>query len=87
MTQHRSDITLNKKDIATIRKQFKPNNDLLNISDIFNVYIMKESSEIYHEQSQPFEMLEEEQQELFLHNFKKVLGGNLDEKLFKLKLR
>ncbi|SHF94593.1 DUF4317 domain-containing protein [Ornithinibacillus halophilus] len=78
---------MNKKDIANIRKQFKVNNDLLKIHEIFNVYIMKESSDIYHHQSMPFEMLEEEQQELFMANFKKVLTGQLDEKLFELKFQ
>ncbi|MCM3733822.1 DUF4317 domain-containing protein [Fictibacillus nanhaiensis] len=78
---------MNKKDIAQIRKQFKKDNDSLKIFNIFNVYIMKESSEIYHHQSQPFEMLDSEQQELFLNNFKKLLGGSLDEKLFELKFK
>ncbi|MBD8070747.1 DUF4317 domain-containing protein [Bacillus sp. PS06] len=78
---------MNKKDIAHIRKQFKINNDLLKISDIFNVYIMKETSEIYHHQSQPFEMLDQDQQELFMTNFKKLLAGQLDEKLFELKFQ
>ncbi|WP_067724678.1 DUF4317 domain-containing protein [Oceanobacillus damuensis] len=78
---------MNKKDIANIRKQFKINNDLLKINEIFNVYIMKESSEIYHQQSLPFELLEEEQKDLFMSNFKKVLSGQLDEKLFELKFQ
>lgn len=76
---------MNKKDIADIRKQFKLDNDLLKLKEIFNVYIMKESSDIYHQQSQPFEMLDQDEQELFLSNFKKVLTGNLDEKIFELK--
>lgn len=76
---------MNKKDIANIRKQFKVGNDLLKISEIYNVYIMKESSEIYHHESQPFEMLDDDQKELFMNNFKKVLTGGLDEKLFELK--
>lgn len=78
---------MNKKDIANIRKQFKLNNDLLKIKDIFNVYIMKESSDIYHYESMPFEMLEVEQQEMFFENFKKVLSGQLDEKLFELRFQ
>ncbi|WP_070120947.1 DUF4317 domain-containing protein [Bacillus marinisedimentorum] len=78
---------MNKKDIANIRKQFKPDNDLLKIKDIFNVYVMKESSDIYHQESRPFPMLEQEQQELFLSNFKKVLTGQLDTKLFELKFQ
>lgn len=80
-------LFMNKKDVANIRKQFKANNDLLKVNEIFNVYIMKESSEIYHHQSQPFEMLDEDQQELFMDNFKKVLTGQMDEKLFELKFR
>lgn len=78
---------MNKKDIANLRKQFKVNNDLLKINEFFNVYIMKESSEIYHQQSMPFDLLEQEQKELFLDNFKKVLSGQLDEKLFELKFQ
>ncbi|WP_027963784.1 DUF4317 domain-containing protein [Halalkalibacillus halophilus] len=78
---------MNKKDIANIRKQFKLDNELMKINDIFNVYIMKESSEIYHYQSLAFDLLEEEQKELFMNNFKKVLTGQLDEKLFELKFQ
>ncbi|WP_257351630.1 DUF4317 domain-containing protein [Pseudalkalibacillus decolorationis] len=76
---------MNKKDIAGIRRQLKVDNDLLKVSDIFNVYIMKETTEVYHHQSQPFEMLDRDQQELFINNFKKVLTGHLSEKLFELK--
>lgn len=76
---------MNKKDIADIRKHFKPNTDLLKIKDIYNVYIRQESSEIYHEESQSFALLDVEQQELFFANFKKVLGGKLGVKLFEVK--
>ena len=78
---------MNKKDVANIRKQFKLDNDLMNITDIFNVYIRKESSDLYHQESQPFSMLDQEQQELFLNNFKKVLTGQLDTKLFEVKFQ
>lgn len=78
---------MNKKDIAAIRKQFKLDTDLLKIADIYNVYIKQESNEIYHEESQSFSLLDREQQELFLTNFKKVLGGKLDVKLFEVKFQ
>ncbi|WP_404404361.1 DUF4317 domain-containing protein [Jeotgalibacillus malaysiensis] len=78
---------MDKKDVANIRKQLKTDNDLLRISDIFNVYIMKESTDIYHYQRQPFEMLDSDQQELFMNNFKKVLTGQMNEKLFELKFK
>lgn len=78
---------MNKKDIANIRKQFKLNNNYMKILEIFNVYVKKESGEIYHHVCQPFQMLEQETQELFLANFRKVLTGHLDAKLFELKFK
>lgn len=78
---------MNKKDIAHIRKQFKVDNDSLKIQEIFNVYVKKESGEVYHQISQPFQLLEQQTQELFFANFKKVLAGNLDTKLFELKFK
>jgi len=78
---------MNKKDIANIRKEFKLDNYKLNIREIFNVYVKSESGEIYHYVSQPFQMLEQEIQELFLDNFKKVLTGQLDSKLFEVKFK
>lgn len=76
---------MNKKDVAQIRKQFKVDNELLQIKDIFNVYVKKESGEVFHHVNQPFKMLELQPQELFMDNFKKVLAGQLDAKLFELK--
>lgn len=78
---------MNQKDVAHLRRQFKPDNHLLRIHDIFNVYVMKESSEIYHHESKPFPMLERDQQELFLGNFRKLLSGQFDQKLFELKFQ
>ena len=81
------ELEMNKKDIADIRKRFKLDTDLLKIAEIYNVYIQKESSEIFHEESRSFSLLDREQQELFLANFKKVLGGKLDQKLFEVKFQ
>lgn len=76
---------MNKKDIANLRKQFKVDNDMMHIGEIFNVYVQKESGDIYHHENQPFEMLDQESQDLFLVNFKKILTGQLDSRLFELK--
>ncbi|MGE6486698.1 DUF4317 domain-containing protein [Paenisporosarcina sp. NPDC076898] len=78
---------MNNKAIAEIRKHFKMDTDLLKIADIYNIYIQQESSEIYHEESRSFSLMDREQQELFLANFKKVLGGKLDVKLFEVKFQ
>lgn len=76
---------MNKKNIADIRKQFKTEDTLLNIKEIYNVYAKRETGEIVYSVKQHFSMLELEQQELFIGNFKKVLTGTLDAKLFDLK--
>ncbi|MDU0204618.1 MULTISPECIES: DUF4317 domain-containing protein [Paenibacillus] len=76
-----------KKEIAHIRKLFKLDHEMLNIYDIFNVYIMKETNEIYHYERQPFALLDREKQELYMANFKKLLTGELDQKMFELKFQ
>lgn len=76
-----------KKEVAHIRKQFKLDHDMMSIYDILNVYIMKESNEIYHWERLPFGMVDREKQELYMGNFKKLLTGELDQKLFELKFQ
>ena len=78
---------MNKKEISHLRRQFKPDNEYLTINHLFNVYVQKETGEIFHHESTPFEMLEIETQDLFLNNFKKVLSGTVDAKLFTLKFK
>ncbi|WP_054955252.1 DUF4317 domain-containing protein [Paenibacillus dakarensis] len=78
---------MKKKEVAHIRKQFKLDHDLLSIYDILNVYIMKETDEIYHWERHPFELVDREKQELYMGNFKKLLTGELDHKLFELKFQ
>ncbi|MBP1962987.1 DUF4317 domain-containing protein [Paenibacillus aceris] len=76
-----------KKEIAHIRKHFKLDNEMLKLFEIFNVYIMKESNEIYHYERQPFALVDREKQELYMANFKKLLTGELDQKMFELKFQ
>ncbi|MGG6312283.1 DUF4317 domain-containing protein [Paenibacillus macerans] len=76
-----------KKEVAYIRKQFKLDHERLSIYDILNVYIMKETNEIYHYERQPFALLDREKQELHMGNFKKLMSGELDQKLFELKFQ
>lgn len=76
---------MNKSDIADIRKRFKLDTDLLTITDMYNVYVRQESNEIYHEENRAFALLDREQQDLFMTNFRKVLGGKLGIKLFEVK--
>lgn len=76
---------MNKKELAKIRKEFKLDSFKLRVRDIALVYVQKEKAEVFHQQYGSFSLLEAQQQELFLQNFKKILSGNIDEKLFELK--
>ncbi|KRE98493.1 hypothetical protein ASG89_05695 [Paenibacillus sp. Soil766] len=76
-----------KKEIAHIRKHFRLDNEMLKIYDIFNVYIMKETNEIYHYERQPFALVDREKQELYMANFKKLLTGELDQKMYELRFQ
>lgn len=78
---------MNKKELAHIRKQLKLDHEMLKLFEILNVYIMKDSSEIYHFERQPFALLDREKQELYMGNFKKLLTGELDQKMFELKFQ
>lgn len=73
---------MNKKDIAAMRKEFKDDSFKLRIKDLCVFYIQKEKIEVFHKEHFTFSLLEPDQQELYLKNFKKVINGNLDEKLF-----
>lgn len=76
---------MNQKEIAAIRRQFKTNATALKIADLYNVYIRQGTQEVFYEEIQAFPFLEVEHQELLLTNFKKVLAGKLDQKLFEVK--
>jgi hypothetical protein len=78
---------MNKKELAHIRKQFKLDHEMLKLFEILNVYIMKDTNEIYHFERQPFALVDREKQELYMGNFKKLLTGELDQKLFELKFQ
>ncbi|MFC5447132.1 DUF4317 domain-containing protein [Paenibacillus aestuarii] len=78
---------MKKKELAHIRKQFKLDHDMLEIFDILNVYIMKETNELYHYERQPFALVEREKQELYMVNFRKLLTGELGQKMFELKFQ
>lgn len=47
-------LEMNNKDIAEIRKQFKLDNDLLRITDIYNVYISRKAVRSFMWRATPF---------------------------------
>ena len=78
---------MNKEDIASIRRELKTNNSKLKIQEICSYYIKQESKDILCSEELHFDMMDEERKELYLKNFKKVLSGKIDSKLFELEFK
>lgn len=75
---------MNKKDLADLRKEFKLNSYMMPIKEIYSVYLKKDNGEIITKELNYFEMMDIEKRELYLNNFKKVLTGTIDTKIFEL---
>ncbi|MCM0648971.1 DUF4317 domain-containing protein [Clostridium swellfunianum] len=75
---------MNKKELNRMKKEFKLDSVMLNFKEIYNVYIKKDSNSVLYSNLSYFPMIDTEAQELYLNNFKKMLGGALDSKLFEL---
>lgn len=80
---------MNKKELANIRKEFKLDSRMLKIEEIYSVYLKKDNVQIdnkpvIHSEFDYFDRLDMDKRELFLGNFKKVLTGAIDTKLFEL---
>lgn len=76
---------MNKRDLNKMKKEFKLDSNLLKIKEIYSVYIKKDGCCPLFSKFNYFEMLDTEAQELYILNFKKILGGTLNTKLFDLK--
>lgn len=75
---------MNKKDLADLRKEFKSNSYMTPIKEVYSVYLKKDNSEIIKKELTPFDMMDSEKNELYLNNFKKILTGTIDAKIFEL---
>jgi hypothetical protein len=75
---------MNKKDLSDIRKEFKIDSYALPIKEVYSVYLKKDNGQIITNELTPFEMMDIETRELYLNNFKKVVTGTIDSKIFEL---
>lgn len=80
---------MNKKELADIRKEFKLDSAMMKIEEIYSVYMKKDNVQIdykpvIHSEFNYFESMDMDKKELFLGNFKKILTGALDTKIFEL---
>lgn len=80
---------MNKKELADLRKEFKLDSGMMKIQEIYSVYLKKDNVQIdyepvIHSEFDYFDRMDIDKKELFLGNFKKVLTGALDIKIFEL---
>lgn len=75
---------MDKREIAGIRKEFKNDSTVLQVEDIYCIYLKSDNQEVVHSDYKNFHQVETELQEMYLANFKKVLTGSFDTKVFEL---
>ena len=75
---------MNKQDLSAIKKELKIENSMLKVNEIYSVYLKKEDGIVIHSQLDYFDSFDSEKQEIYLKNFKRMLSGSLDTKLFEL---
>ncbi|AET68744.1 hypothetical protein Desor_3240 [Desulfosporosinus orientis DSM 765] len=75
---------MRKKDVSSIRKEFKLDNTKLKLGDVVSIYVKGDIKQIIGTEKEFFERMDTEKQELYLKNFKKLLTGQLDSKVFEL---
>jgi len=75
---------MNKQDLLAIRKELKIDNNMIKVNEIYSVYLKKDEGVVIHSELDYFENFDSEKQEIYLKNFKRILSGSLDTKLFEL---
>jgi hypothetical protein len=77
---------MNKKDLAAFRRQFKHDSYQLELKQLFTAYIKKDTLSILYAEGSSFDTKGDLEKEIYLSNFKKLLTGGLNAKLFELSL-
>jgi hypothetical protein len=75
---------MNKKDFSALRRQFKTDNYQLELKLLYTVYMKKDNQNLLHAEFSSFNMKSEAEQEIYFGNFKKLLTGSLNSKIFEL---
>jgi hypothetical protein len=72
---------VNKKDIGAFKRQLKEDGEV-SITQLCRIFSMGDSKEIIFREASLFSMCDEAEQSLYLDNYKKMLTGALDSKVF-----
>lgn len=78
---------MNKKDLAYLKKGFKLESPLITIDNLVTVYMKKETGDIIVSQQPTYPVLNQDIQELYLKNVKKLMSGKLLSNIFDLNFK
>jgi hypothetical protein len=75
---------MNKKDLAAFRRQFKADSYCLSFTYLYTAYVKKDNKSMMYAELSSFNMKSDLEREIYLNNFKKLLTGGLNTKMFEL---
>lgn len=78
---------MNKKDLLYLKKGFKLESPLITINNISTVYMKKETCDVIVSQLPLYPVLNQDVQELYLKNVKKLMSGKLLSNIFELSFK
>jgi hypothetical protein len=75
---------MKKNDVSSIRKELKLDNTKLKLGEVAGIYVKGDIKQIIGLEKENFDRMDTEKQDLYMKNFKKLLTGQLDSKIFEL---
>lgn len=79
---------MNEAGLKDLRKHFKNSeNSQIAVKEMISVYLKQETEEPLYVKESYFEMLDEDDKGHLMKNFKKILTGGIDKKVFELKFQ
>lgn len=77
---------MNETQLKEIRSHFKNSEtSRISVKEMVAVYLKKDTEEVFHSKECYFEMLDEDDKDFLMKNFKKVLSGGLNKNVFELR--
>lgn len=78
---------MNKQDLLYLKKGFKLESPLITIDNIATVYMKKETGDVIASQLPVYQILNQDVQELYLKNVKKLMSGKILTNVFDLSFK
>jgi hypothetical protein len=84
---------MRSQDVGKIKRSLKVNNEKLTVGQIYTLYLKRDSKQdsgseksriayVLYSEKESYSTMEEEKQEIYMKNLKKILSGTFDKNLF-----